>query len=219
MNATLRKSIWRWRGFDSQGTPPSPLLQLPVELWLNIAEDLDSISAICLKLSCKRLYEAIPMPAQPRSFDQRHALLKRIPPPVRRGHTPSILCWHCQKYHSPEWFVRPVAGYYHILRVWENEHFWILTTAGETACSSPKLEEYKGEKTPITKLCRDCRTFASQRGFYMSCLCGKCVYVLLYRPKDETEWYHCGNYKWVLLSSLPKKVQGRCSQYFFTCSR
>jgi hypothetical protein len=217
MSTTSRKSIWRQRGFDSPGTHPLLLLDLPMELYLQIVEQLDYISMICLKLSCKRLYETIPMPPLPRpsNAERRLALLKRIPPPVRPEFSPYMLCCHCQKYHSSDWFVRPVAGHYHILRVWENEHYWILTNATATICARRKLEDDKGKRTPITKLCRECGAFAPQRGFVMYCACGRCSYVLLYCPKDDTKWYHCGNFKWVLVSSLPRNVRLRCDQFFY----
>jgi hypothetical protein len=132
-----------------------------------------------------------PMPAPPRSFDieQRLSLLQRIPPPLRPGLTPYLLCGYCAKYHTPDRPVRPAR--YGITRAIDNQQgYWRLKHAPVVICHNPKRDRQGNEEKDNTssvavadiKPCDSCWAFGSPRnggGVQMSCACGKYSYILI----------------------------------------
>ena len=159
MSIASRGLVSRQRLAESSDTHPSPMLRpmlglLPVELYLQIVQELDYASTICLKLTCKRFYEAIPMPAPPHVIysEQRLTLLRLIPPPVRRDLTPYMLCYYCLKYHAPDWPVWPAFNGWYV----DRHHCWILSGGSRIICTGCKPKAEEGEKIPTTKPCGSC---------------------------------------------------------------
>jgi hypothetical protein len=172
---------------------PSRLLLLPVELLLLIVEHLDYASIICLKLSCKQLYEIIPMLTPPPFFgdDQLLALLRLIPPPVQRGLMPFILCEDCRKYHSPDTFFAPDGGYG--ADAGPGEKYFELRHANSIRClgrgrGPTWVSQWELMMSFPVKPCTSCWAFGQRVGVQMPCACRKFVYVLVTPVKFQSRW-------------------------------
>jgi hypothetical protein len=169
--------LQRWLRFSLSDPRPSQLLQLSQELCLLIMDHLDYTSAVCLKLSCKRFYQAIPMPRPPPSFThtQRLAVLRLVPPPVRHGVMPFILCEDCQKYHGPDW---PVMGSLWTASIKTRSGYQIIESSSKLSCSGRRPKRDEVGPMPI-KPCKSCWALGQMNGARMSCACGRWQYVLI----------------------------------------